>query len=61
MAAKKPFFDLPVDNIPGVNSIRINSRLIIAFWDNHVTTAYGQTYKTPLLLEQLQDEIKAAD
>jgi hypothetical protein len=61
MAAKKPYFDLPVQNIPGVNSIRLNSRLVISFWDNHVATAYGQTYRTPLLLEQLQTAISAAD
>lgn len=23
MAAKKPYFDLPVQNIPGINSIRL--------------------------------------
>lgn len=61
MAAIKPYFDLPVDNLPGIAFVRLNSRLVISFWDNHVVTAYGQTYKTPLLLEQLQTAISAAD
>lgn len=60
MIAKKPFFDCPVLNVPGVPEIRINARLVIAFWDFHILTAYGQTFRTPLEKEQIQTLIKAA-